>query len=283
MKILLTGSSGFLGKKYIDRYTHEHQFSTFSLLQDDITTIDFKEIDTVLHCAALVHQTSKLSYEKYYEINTGYPVELAKQAKQYGVKQFVFISTVSVYGEGLEIVSENTLCNPISFYGRSKLEAEQQLLKLNDKSFKVAIIRPPMVYGKDAPGNIDSLVKLVKKMPFLPLGSINNKRSFVYVDNLTYLIDNVIRQCQSGVFLASDDRPLSTTELIKLIAGSLNKKVYLFKFPFFEILLKLFMPSFHKRLYRSLEIDNTLTKAKLELKNPFSVEEGIQFMIYGVN
>jgi UDP-glucose 4-epimerase len=236
-------------------------------------------MDIILHCAALVHQKVEHSYEKYHEINVDYPLELAKLAKQNGVKQFVFISTIAVYGEGIEKLDENADYNPITHYGKSKLEAEKQLLQLSDDSFIVSIIRPPMIYGKNAPGNIDSLVKLVKKLPILPFGKIDNKRSFISIQNLCYIIDEIIMQQKSGIFLASDDEPLSTSKLIELIAKNLDKKIYLIKIPFFESLLKLVKPSFHKRLYGSLEVDNTLTKEKLNLKNPYSVEDGIRLMI----
>ncbi|MDT8338263.1 MAG: epimerase, partial [Sulfurimonas sp.] len=131
------------------------------------------------------------------------------------------------------------------------------------------------------------LVSLVKKVPVLPFGGIENKRSMVYIGNLCHLVDEVIGfrikhgVTASGVFLASDDKPLSTTRLIELIAKNLDKKIYLIKIPFFESLLKLLKPSFHKRLYGSLEVDNTLTKEKLNLTNPYSVEEGVRLMIHG--
>ena len=234
-----------------------------------------------MHCAALVHQKQEHSYEKYNEINVEYPVHLAKLAKENGVRQFIFISTIAVYGEEKEKLDENTICNPITPYGKSKLEAEKELLKLNDNNFVVSIIRPPMVYGKDAPGNIDSLVKLVKKLPIIPLGGIENKRSFISIQNLCHLIDVVIERQKAGVFLASDDELLSTSRLIELISKNLKKKVYLLKIPFFESLLKLVKPSFHKRLYGSLEVDNNITKEKLNLKNRYSVEEGIRLMLNG--
>lgn len=95
------------------------------------------------------------------------------------------------------------------------------------------------------------------------------------------MIDEIIIQRQNGIFLASDDEPLSTTRLIELIAQNLDKKVYLVEIPFFESLLKLVKPSFHKRLYGSLEVDNSITKEKLNLKNPYSVEDGIRLMLNG--
>ncbi len=281
MKILVTGSNGYLGSVFFNKYNNKYKFEKFSLLIQKLEDINFYAIELVLHCAALVHQKVEHPYEKYHEINVEYPLKLAKLAKENGVKQFVFISTIAVYGEDEEKLDENTICNPIKPYGKSKLESEKELLKLNDDNFVVSIIRPPMVYGKDAPGNIDSLIKLVKKLPIIPLGGIENKRSFISIQNLCHMIDEVIIQQKAGIFLASDDESLSTTRLIELIAKNLDKKIYLLKIPFFETLLKIVKPSFHKRLYGSLEVDDSITKEKLNLKNPYSVEDGIKLMING--
>ncbi|WP_151948814.1 NAD-dependent epimerase/dehydratase family protein [Aliarcobacter butzleri] len=282
-KIFITGANGYLGSNFVNQYKNKYSFESFSLLNQKLEDINFDSIDIVLHCAALVHQKIQHPYEKYHEINVNYPLKLAKLAKQNGVKQFIFISTIAVYGEDKETLDENTSCAPITHYGKSKLEAEKELLKLNDDSFVVSIIRPPMVYGKNAPGNIDSLIKLVKKLPVTPLGKIENKRSFISIQNLCYIIDKTITQEKQGIFLASDDEPISTSKLIELIAKNLEKKIYFIKLPFFESLLKLVKPSFHKRLYGSLEVDNTITKEKLNLKNPYSVEDGIKLMIKGEN
>ena len=279
MKILVTGSNGYLGSSFINEYKNKYLFEKFSLLNQELEDINFNNIDTILHCAALVHQKVEHSYEKYHDINVKYPVTLAKLAKINGVKQFVFISTIAVYGDDKKKLDENTICNPITPYGKSKHEAEKELLKLNDDNFKVSIIRPPMIYGKGAPGNIDSLIKIVKKLLIIPLGRIENKRSFISIQNLCYIMNEVIIQKKAGIFLASDDEPLSTSKLIELIAKNLDKKIYLIKIPFFESLLKILKPSFHKKLYGSLEVDNCITKEKLNLSNPYSVEDGIRVMI----
>lgn len=281
MKILVTGSNGYLGSSFINQCKKKYKFENFSLLNQKIQDINFKNTEVILHCAALVHQKVEYSYEKYHDINVSYPLKLAKLAKQNGVKQFVFISTIAVYGEDEEKLDENTICNPITTYGKSKLEAEKELLKLSDDSFIVSIIRPPMVYGKDAPGNIDSLLKLVKKVSIIPLGGIENKRSFIFIQNLCHMIDEIISQQKTGIFLARDDEFLTTSKLIELIAKNLDKKIYLIKMPFFESLLRIIKPSFYKRLYGSLEVNNDITKQKLNLKNPYSVEEGIRLMIKG--
>jgi UDP-glucose 4-epimerase len=281
MKILLTGSSGYVGKSFMNLYKNKYTFKTFSLQKHDLENIDFEGIKTVLHCAALVHQKKEYSYEKYYEINAEYPLRLAKEAKACGVKQFVFMSTIAVYGEGYSLLKEDTPCRPATLYGKSKLEAEQKLQKLEDENFVVSIVRAPMIYGQNAPGNIASLINLVKKISLLPFGGIYNHRSFVYVKNLCHFLDVIMEKQQSGIFLASDDEAPSTTKLIELIAKNLEKKVSLIQVPFFENLLKLTKPSLYNKLYGNLEIDNTLTKKRLNFQNIYTLEDGVKEMICG--
>jgi len=278
--ILITGSSGFVGSYFINKYKDKYEIKTFSFLKDEIKTLDCSDVDIVFHLSALVHQMGGAIKEEYEKVNVTQTLELATKAKAFGVKHFVFMSTVKVYGEETESTyTENSTCTPEDEYGKSKLKAENELLKLEDENFTVSIVRTPIVYGYGVKANIKSLVSLVKKVPLLPFGGIQNKRSMVYIGNLCHLVDVVIEKQKSGIFLASDDKPLSTTKLCELISKSLNKKVYLIKIPFFESLLKIVKPSFHKRLYGSLEVDNTLTKKNLKLSNPFSVEEGIKFML----
>ncbi|WP_152057577.1 NAD-dependent epimerase/dehydratase family protein [Aliarcobacter butzleri] len=282
MKLLITGASGFVGSYFINKYKDKYAINTFSFLKDDMNTLDCRNMDVVFHLSALVHQMGGANSEEYERVNVIQTLELAKKAKENGVKQFVFMSTVKVYGEESNSkYTENTVCNPEDDYGKSKLKAEQELQKLEDENFKISIIRTPIVYGYGVKANIKSLINLVNKVPLLPFGKIENKRSMVYIGNLCHLVDEVITQEKQGIFLASDDEPLSTLRLIELVAKNLDKKIYLVKIPFFETLLKILKPSFHKRLYGSLEIDNTITKEKLNLKNPYDVEDGVRLMIKG--
>lgn len=295
-KLLITGSSGFVGKYFIKKYKDNYEIKTFSFLKDDINSLDCSDVDLVFHLSALVHQMGGASCEEYERVNVTQTLQLAKKAKENGVKQFVFMSTVKVYGEETDSkYSENSICKPEDEYGKSKLKAEIELKKLEDANFKVIIIRTPIVYGYGVKANIKSLVNLVNKISVLPLGKIENKRSMVYIGNLCHLVYEIITQEKQGIFLASDDEPLSTSRLIELVAKNLDlvkrsgcgtitlceKKIYLVKIPFFETLLKILKPSFHKRLYGSLEVDNSITKEKLNLKNPYSVEDGIKLMING--
>ncbi len=280
--ILLTGSNGFIGSYFKTHYNNKYNISTFSFRSDDLKELNLSSTNTIIYLSALVHQMGGASEEEYKKVNITQTLELAKKAKEAGVKHFIFMSTVKVYGEETDIVyTESTPCLPQDNYGKSKLEAEKELQKLEDANFKVSIIRTPIVYGYGVKANIQNLIKLVSKIPILPFGNIQNKRSMIYVGNLCYLMNQIILQEKSGIFLASDDKSLSTTKFIELIAKNLNKKVYLINIPFFNTFLKLVKPSFQKRLYGNLEVDNTKTKELLGLKNPYSTEEGIRSMIEG--
>lgn len=307
--ILLTGSNGFVGSYFINKYKYKYKIQKFSFLNDDFKEINLSNIETIVHLSALVHQMGGASAEEYERVNVTQTLNLAKKAKESGVKHFIFMSTVKVYGEETSIsYSENSECLPQDDYGKSKLKSEKELLKLEDDGFRVSIIRTPIVYGYRVKANIKNLISLVSKVPVLPFSGIDNRRSMVYVGNLCCMVDALIRfRIESGmteegtcndegvesgmmkltesIFLASDECSLSTTRLIELIAKGLDKKVYLIKIPFFESLLKLVKPSFHKRLYKSLEVNNNETMRRLfddsKAILPYSVEDGIRFMIQG--
>ena len=280
MSILLTGSSGFIGSYFRNHFNKKYNITTFSLQKNNIDDIDFSSISVVVHLAALVHQMNGADNDEYNKINIDYTVELVKKAKECGVEHFVFMSTVKVYGEESEnIYNENTLCKPIDPYGISKLKAENLIKKLECKNFKVSIIRTPVVYGKGVKANILNLISLVNRIPFIPLGNIQNKRSMVYIGNLCSLIDKVIEKKQSGIFLAADDNPISTSYLIQLIANGLEKRIFLFSVPFFSTFLKRYKLNFYQRLFMNLELDNSNTKEQLSFENPYSIEEGINKML----
>jgi UDP-glucose 4-epimerase len=283
-RLLITGSSGFIGQYFINKYKDKYDITTFSFLKDNIDYLDFSDTQVVFHLSALVHQMDGANKKEYEKVNVTQTLQLAHKAKEFGVKQFIFMSTVKVYGEETLVpYTEEITCNPKDEYGISKLKAENELKKLEDSNFKVSIIRTPIVYGYGVKANIKSLVSLVNKIPIIPFGKIENKRSMVYIGNLCHIVDMVIEQEKSGIFLCDDDKPLSTSRLIELIAKSLDKKVYLIKIPLFENLLKIIKPAFHKRLYESLEVDNSITKDKLNLKNLYKTEDAIKLMIKGEN
>lgn len=281
-KLLLTGARGFIGSYFQKEYAHKYVIQTFSFLKDDIETLHVKGVETVIHLSALVHQMGGARDEAYERVNVEQTVQLARKAKENHVKQFIFMSTVKVYGEESDVAyTEASPCHPEDAYGRSKLKAEQELQALADENFTVSIIRTPIVYGRGVKANMQNLMKLVDSMPLLPLGGIDNKRSFVYVGNVCALLDSLIEHEKEGVFLAGDDVPLSTTELIQELAKAKKKKLFLIQLPLFAMFLKWVKPSFYKRLFESLTVDTSHTKEVLQFKNPYSTQEGIAMMIQG--
>lgn len=281
-KVLITGKESFIGRNFINcsRYTDVQEVSLLDKKPEDT---DFTHIDVVLHLAAIVHQNRNISKSEYFRVNRDLCMEVARHAKKAGVKQFVFLSSVKVYGKynpGKGIWNESSKCNPYDPYGQSKYEAELGLRLLEDKNFIVTVIRPPLVYGTGVKANMLSIIKLVDKFRMLPFKNISNKRSFVAVENLIHLIDTVIEKRTSGIFLPMDEKPLSTTELVIIISKCLNKKTILFKLPVFVIKSgKVLLPKIFDRLYGSFEIDNTLTKKTLNYHPVISTEKAIDKMV----
>jgi len=276
-RLLVTGSSGYLGSQFIKEHSEKYFISRFSLQSQSLKHIDFDKLDAVLHCAGIVHQGQKVLSNKYERINVKYPVDLAKLAKANGVKQFVFISSVSVYGPR-EYIDEESDCNPHTKYGQSKLKAENRLLELNDDQFKVSILRIPMIYGPQAPGNIQSFIKLVNYLPIIPLGNINNRRSFISIRNLVYSIDSVLNCRKEGIFLLADDETISTSSLVSIIIKGIEKNRLLLDSGLIGLIIRFLAPSIYKKLWGNLVINSRVSKELLNLDFPDDVKAGLADM-----
>lgn len=279
LKVLITGGTGYIGKKFIEAYGQMLNITSFSLLNNSLDNISFHGFDVVLHCAALVHNTKKVDYEEYYRVNTLYTQKVAELAKFAGVKHFVFLSTVAVFSKSQKIIDEDSPCLPETYYGRTKYEAEIKIKNMQNKNFFISIVRSSMVYGKGAPGNMERLVKLVSKLRILPFRSIKNKKSFIYIDNLCYILFQIIHQKKQGLFLACDDNYLSLPDLILLIARGLEKKIFLFKLPFLSVILKFFAPASYQKLFQNMYISNENTKKKLSISLPYTSEKAFILML----
>lgn len=282
MKILVTGASGFIGSNFI-KNNIDNQITSVDLLLNDITSFNFKGNDVLLHCAAIVHQTKKIAEDEFFRVNSDLTYKVAQKAKSEGVKHFIFLSTVKVYGESnINKIPWNELseCNPLDAYGKSKLDAEKRILPLQDKKFKISIIRSPLVYGAGVKANMFNLIKLVYSFPILPFGKINNKRNFVYVGNLISLINQIIRKGIPGMYIACDNENLSTTDLVIKLRKSLNKKNLLISMPNFsrKFISKAF-PSYYDRLWGSLEVNPKSGWKRIQFAPPFAIEHGIDEMV----
>ena len=256
--LMITGVSGFIGSNFIERYKDKYNIIPVDLIKTKPEELDFTNVDCVLHLAALVHQMNGAPREKYFEINTELTKKMAVESKKHGLKHFVFYSTVAVYGTHGNINKElildkNSKINPITPYAESKCEAEKILRKLENSNFRVSILRPPMVYGKNCPGNMKRLEKLVKLFPILPFNYNENKRTLVNIEKLLEITDEVIRKEIFGITIPKDDKDVSIKEIVEKLAKENNKKLILIKFPklIFNILIKL-KPETMKSLYGSL-------------------------------
>ncbi|MDA3854147.1 MAG: NAD-dependent epimerase/dehydratase family protein [Bacteroidales bacterium] len=278
-KILITGKNSFIGTYFKDN-SSEFQVSEADVKNKDISEISFEGYDTVFHVAAIVHQDKSIPDDIYYQVNRDLAVSVAQKAKDQGVKQLVFMSTVKVYGENSSEEApwtESSECYPQDAYGKSKLQAEKLLLSMSDSSFVVTIIRTPVVYGVGVKGNIYRLAKLVSRYPLIPLGNINNKRAMVYIGNLLALIQTSIVKRHNGILLAGDNMTFSTSTFVKHLMSATSKKRILIPFPFvLRYAIKWGKPKLYQRLFGSMVCDNTATCERLDFKPPYTEQEGLE-------
>lgn len=283
-KILVTGASGFVGDRFLKGKGNEYTLVPVSLREKQIHDINWRDISAVLHLAGIAHRMQKTEDELYYDVNYELTKKLADAAKKAGVKQFIFMSTIKVYGEGYQKISLDTPCKPNDAYGKSKLLAEHYLQELSSPSFKVAIIRPPLIYGPGVKGNMARLINLVEQKKYLPLGEINNKRSIVSIDNLIHLMDIIIEREAEGIFLVQDNKPISTSDLLIEIINAQNSRTKLFEIPgIVKWAIARLTPAIYMRVFGSLEVDDSTTRALLNYMPLEDTSEGILKMIKSYN
>ena len=237
-KILITGANSYIGmsfEKYIkENYPNDYIVDTVDMIDGTWRQKCFSEYDSVFHVAGIAHSDNgKISDEKaklYYAVNTDLTVETAKKAKADGVKQFIFMSSAIVYGDSAPIgksklITKDTPLNPANCYGDSKVQAEKGLLPLNDHSFKVVILRPPMIYGPGSKGNYPVLSKLARKLPVFP--KADNQRSMLYIENLTNFVRFMVDNEEEGIFWPQNGEYSDTARLVEMIAAAHGKKMLL--------------------------------------------------------
>lgn len=240
-KILITGANSYIGTSFEDYISKldDYQVDTVDMMDNLWKEQDFSSYDVVFHVAGIAHIKEIPEIESlYYEVNRDLVIDVAKKAKNSGVKQFVFLSSMSIYGLTSGIITPNTVPNPNTYYGKSKLQAEVGLQLLRDDSFKISVLRPPMVYGKNCKGNFQSLIKIAKKVSFFPY--VNNQRSMIYIDNLSSFVKKTIDEELDGIFFPQNKEYVNTSNLEKLIANSMNKKMIIVKstYPLIMLLRK---------------------------------------------
>lgn len=234
-KILITGANSYIGvsvENYLMQWLECYHVDTVDMIGDGWKSASFRDYDAVVHVAGLVHQpqgkNDPAQAEHYDRINHHLAVETARKAKAEGVRQFLFLSSASVYGLDAPVgqvvmIDENTPLCPKDNYGISKLKAEEGLKELQDDQFKVAILRPPMIYGKGCRGNYQTMAKLAKKLPVFPW--VENQRSMLYMDNLAEFIRLLIEDEAEGIFCPQNNEYVNTSEMVSLIAHASGKNI----------------------------------------------------------
>ena len=302
MNILLTGAHGFVGKALHQKLiNHSVCLISRGEIEDNKDKIFYKtisgsedftdcldNIDLVIHTAARVHQMKDVSQNPlsdFMETNCHGTIKLAKHAAKAGVKRFIFISSLKVNGEETNSGARfryDDKHNTNDPYGISKAEAENGLMNIAANSnLEIVIIRPPLVYGPGVKANFESLLKISQKNLPLPLGAINNKRSFVALDNLVDLINICIDHPNAAnkVFLVSDDSDISTSDLLILMSNSFNKKSLLLNInpKVLKFIGKILgKQSIIDRLCDNFQVDIEYTKNTLNWKPPLSMFEGVK-------
>lgn len=245
-KILITGANSYIGQsfeQYMLQYKDAYQVDTLDMIGDGWREAELSGYDVIFHVAGIVHQKeTDENRDLYYKVNRDLVEELAQKAKTAGVSQFVFMSTMSVYGMESGVITPDTKPAPVNLYGKSKLEAEALLDAMQDESFTVTVLRPPMVYGKGCPGNFQMLLTLVKKSPVFP--AVKNCRSMIFIDNLCAFVHLVIEKKCSGVFFPQNRECANTTEIARIMAKVLQRKVFFSRLAGLGV--KLLIPVFGK-------------------------------------
>jgi len=258
-KVLITGVNSYVGNKFeewIEQYPDGYEIEKVSLKNNEWQKMSFSKYDTVLHVAGIAHQMeTKKNEHLYYKVNRDLALEVAEKAKNDGVQQFVFISTMSVYGLDKGVIHRYTPTKPKNNYGKSKLQAEELLNTLSNSEFYIAILRPPMIYGKDCKGNYQRLSQLAIKSPIFP--DVCNKRSMIYIDNLSIFIQWLIEKGEKGLFFPQNKEYVCTTTMVKNISKINNCDIKLTRF--FNLPIKLFRIRILDKIFGNLVYEKSLS------------------------
>lgn len=286
MNLLITGANGFVGKSLSKTLcNHGH---TVTAIHRDYTGAELpvNSYQCLIHLAGrahVMHETASDIYSAYREVNVDYSLKVAALSKSLGVKRFIFLSSIKVNGEVSRLpYTELDSPAPLDAYGQTKLEAEIALKNFCAKNqMELVIIRPPLIYGGGVKANFRSLIQLCKKPIPLPFGHIHNKRSLVSLENLNSFIELCCHHPHAAnqTFLISDDRDISTAELINTIKGALGQKSWQLPIPATVLKMTFSMlgkQNLNERLLANLQVDISKAKQLLHWKPVISFDEGIK-------
>ena len=285
-RVLVTGVNSYIGnafRSYMEQYPEEAVVDGISVRNDAWKTLDFSGYDCIFDVAGIAHaDTGHVSEEvkkRYYAVNCDLTVALAQKAKEEGVRQFIFMSSAIVYGDSAPIgfqrmITRDTPPAPADFYGDSKLQAEKGILPLADDHFKIAVLRPPMIYGKGSKGNYPVLSKMAQKLPAFP--KVENCRSMLYIGNLVEFVRLVIKNEESGFFFPQNGQYSNTSQLVQMIAEAHGKHIILVGGCTVPLRLLSQATGLVNKAFGSLAYDMSMSEYKENYRR-FSLEESIRF------
>lgn len=273
-RVLVTGKDSYIGKsleKWLMREPDKYNVDTVDMKDGAWKEKDFSEYDIVFHVAGIAHVSSDPKMEDlYYKVNRDLTIETAEKAKAEGVKQFIFMSSIIVYGDSSSskrVIDRNTVPTPSNFYGNSKLQAEEGIKHLESDDFKLVILRPPMVYGKGSKGNYPKLANIAKKIPIFP--NVDNERSMLHIDNLCEFIKVMIDHDETGLYFPQNKEYVMTSELVKTIAEVHGKKIWMTKL-FNPLLIFLSRVEVVNKVFGNLVYEKTMShydKANYQIRD----------------
>lgn len=285
-KILITGANSYIGTRfesYLATWPKEYQVDTIDMIDGSWRNKSFKGYDVIYHVAGIAHSDSgkKISPEKeklYRSVNTDLTVEVAKKAKEEGVKQFIFMSSAIVYGESTKIGKPNVITKdskpaPINSYGDSKLQAELRILPLESPTFKIVILRPPIIYGKNSRGNFLMLEKYAKKLHFFPY--VKNERSMLFIGNLLIFLKLMIDNEEQGLFWPQNKEYANTSELVKMVGKEHNQRIRLVKGLTWLLRFIGLFTRLPNKAFGNLTYDQSMSEYKEEYRK-YSLEESVR-------
>lgn len=278
-RVLITGKDSYLGtfvKKELQKDPNAYEVQELDLKEETWKDFDFTGFDVIYHVAGLAHSIPDESQRDfYYQINTELAYQVALKAGKEHVRQFIFMSSIIVYGHGelgsARMIQADTPLMPDNFYGDSKKQAEEKIQTI-DSPMKIVILRPPMIYGPKSRGNYPLLARFARKTPIFP--SLKNERSMLFVGNLVQFVKLCIDQEREGIYLPQNKEYVQTSRLIQEIASFHHHKVWLT--PLFNPILKVLKkkPMINK-VFGNLTIDPSLSAPELNYQI-YSFEESIR-------
>lgn len=268
-RVLITGANSYIGdstRDYLMLEPDRYSVDVKDTIGWEPNTADFEDYDVVFNVAGIAHiKETDENRHLYYDVNRDLVVKIAKAAKDGGVKQFILLSTMSVYGLTVGHITKSSHTNPVNAYGKSKLEADEYISKLSDEQFRFACLRPPMVYGKGCKGNYQKLRKLAMRCLVFP--DYKNQRSMIYIGNLCEFIKCCIEEEKAGIFFPQNGDYVNTSQMVELVAKAHGKKVILTKL--FNWIIAASSTKLMKKVFGNLTYEND------DMISKYSFEESV--------